>query len=104
VWQYQHRGAAYAYEALMAQRHGGYDWRKELAAGRARWTEFNPEAQAQLIEDIWRRGARVGATGIRTGSGAYFDGHGTPSPARFVVDGVDFSTLADDALSSLRSA
>jgi hypothetical protein len=53
VWQYQHVGPRYAYEALMAQRRlgkGAYDWQAELARGKA-WAEFNREAQAEFVAD-----------------------------------------------------
>ena len=59
VWQYQHGGLAYIPLSLIAQvrasigsgtRNAAYDWR---AAHRARlpWSEWNPEQQAQLVED-----------------------------------------------------
>ncbi|MCK8499219.1 eCIS core domain-containing protein [Myxococcus fulvus] len=51
VWQHQHGGTAYLSAALAAQFWGdGYDWRKGVHAG-LRWEEFNPEQQAQLVED-----------------------------------------------------
>ncbi|MCP3098359.1 DUF4157 domain-containing protein [Myxococcus sp. K15C18031901] len=51
VWQHQCVGTAYLSEAIAAQwGRDGYDWRKAVAKG-LRWEEFNPEQQAQFIED-----------------------------------------------------
>ena len=60
VWQYQNGGLAYIPESLIAQlkaavsggdRGGAYDWR---AAHKAKtpWEEWNPEQQAEAIEDF----------------------------------------------------
>ena len=103
VWQHQHGGPGYAVDALLAQWHHGYDWRRELGAGRARWIDWNPEAQAQLVEDVWRRGARLGATGARVGAGAFFE-TAEDGKRRFVVDGVDDAALAAAAAAVLRNA
>lgn len=57
VWQFQTRGLRYLSEALWAQTLGeGYDYRGGLDFGRT-WRGLNPEQQAQLVEDAWRRGA-----------------------------------------------
>jgi hypothetical protein len=64
VWQYQHRGPRYAYDALMAQRRlgqGAYDWRAELARGKA-WADFNAEAQAEYVADHWAEGSPMSGT------------------------------------------
>lgn len=56
VWQYQHHGPRYAYDALVAQRRlgkGAYDWKAELARGRSGWREFNAEAQAEYVADVY---------------------------------------------------
>ncbi len=56
VWQYQHFGPRYAAEALGAQLLLGdsaYNWKAELARGKSEWSEFNKEAQAQMIQEIW---------------------------------------------------
>ena len=59
VWQYQHNGWSYAPEALWAQakaawqtgsRNGAYDWRSLDRAGTP-WEQWNPEAQAEAVED-----------------------------------------------------
>lgn len=59
VWQYQNGGLAYIPLSLIAQirasirsgtRNAAYDWRAAHQAGLP-WSEWNPEQQAQLIED-----------------------------------------------------
>jgi hypothetical protein len=59
VWQYQHQGWTYAPEALWAQakaaattgsRNAAYDWESLDNAG-VPWQEWNPEAQAQAVQD-----------------------------------------------------
>jgi len=56
VWQYRTRGLRYLSEALWVQWFGeGYDYRRGLQHGRT-WGRLNPEQQAQLVEEAWRRG------------------------------------------------
>jgi hypothetical protein len=58
VWQYQHQGWTYAPKALWAQakaavsgsRNGAYDW-KPLVKNGTPWEEWNPEAQAEAVEE-----------------------------------------------------
>jgi hypothetical protein len=60
VRQYQHEGTRYVGGSLLAQLTKGrnaYDWRAELRAGRP-WRSFGPEAQAQLIQDLFGHGSR----------------------------------------------
>lgn len=61
VWQYQHGGWAYAAISLWAQhaalwrtgsRRGAYLWEDAIQQGLA-WRDWNPEQQAQAIQD-WR--------------------------------------------------
>lgn len=59
VWQYQHLGPRYAADALGAQLllgNSAYDWKAELARGKSDWRDFNKEAQAQMIQEIWMQG------------------------------------------------
>jgi hypothetical protein len=64
VWQYHHEGVKYLAEALLAQVQYGikiipgnaYDWTAELSRGKTDWQDFNKEAAAQLIEEIWKEG------------------------------------------------
>jgi hypothetical protein len=94
VWQYQAIGARYTTDALGAQAllgAGAYDWQAEIARGRTCWDDFNKEAQAQLIQDLWQRGA-LPAAGAATAAAA------------FRVGDADHTALAQDALRSLRGA
>lgn len=70
VWQYQNRGWGYVPGSLWAQlvailrtgsRNGAYDWRRCEERG-IPWRRWNPEAQAQAVEDFYaaRRGFRAG--------------------------------------------
>ena len=64
VWQYHHEGTKYLAEALLAQIQYGiknipgnaYDWTAELSRGKTDWQDFNKEAAAQFIEEIWNEG------------------------------------------------
>jgi hypothetical protein len=59
VWQYQHQGWTYAPKALWAQakaaikgdRNGAYDWTRLIGTPFEQW---NPEAQAEAVEDYNR--------------------------------------------------
>jgi hypothetical protein len=66
VWQYQNLGPRYAAESLAAQSYYGvddegnkkaYNWIDELNRGTDKWVNFNKEAQAQLIQDVWNKGS-----------------------------------------------
>lgn len=119
VWQYQNVGTRYAAQALMAQAiygRGAYDWRAELGRGAASWEEFNKEAQAQLIQDIWSRsGISSGDAEIErsraftravdtrvTGSAGASRGTGLTAVSKFVVGGRDYTELARASIAALR--
>lgn len=120
VWQYQNVGARYAAQALMSQAiygRGAYDWRAELGRGAASWKEFNKEAQAQLIQDIWSRSGissgeveadksrpftRAAATRA-TGDAGESRGTGLTAVSKFVVGERDYTELALDSIAALRS-
>lgn len=62
VWQNQHQGVRYISDALWAQAtipRQGYSWEDELARGHFRWQDFNKEAQAKFLEDIFCTGRRI---------------------------------------------
>ncbi|MEL6349973.1 MAG: hypothetical protein AAFV53_43125 [Myxococcota bacterium] len=67
VWQYENGGLAYIPKSLWAQgvawlrtgdRGGAYRWREPLDAGQP-WASWNPEQQAQAIEDFFAAQRRV---------------------------------------------
>ena len=90
VWQYQNLGSRYLADALGAQAVYGrdpedpckpgsaYDWLGELDRGKSLWEDFNLEAQAQLVQEIWLDGTittnMVGVTNntVETGNGAFY--------------------------------
>lgn len=122
VWQYQHIGSRYATDALGAQLVLGgnvaYDWQKALPG---RWRDFNKEAQAQTVEDVYRFAALAGVA--PAGAGAFFGADGTGRAGTFVVPPADlpdpmsdedrrdlagltagdFTELAHDAVMTIRS-
>lgn len=110
VWQYQHFGPRYTMEALGAQwlLPNAYNWEAEAAHGRSQWQDFNREAQAKLLDDIWTFGslARNGNT-IR-GDGCFYDADRDLSPVEneavtFRYFGKDYTILALEAVRALRS-
>jgi hypothetical protein len=122
VWQYQHLGSRYATDALGAQLVLGgdvaYDWQKALPG---RWRDFNKEAQAETLEDVYRFAGLVGVS--PPGKGAFFDADGVARTGTFVVPPAvlpadltdedrgdlaslaagDFTELAHDAVTTVRS-
>lgn len=106
VWQYQHTGSRYSADALGAQALLGtdrsYEWWKETPP----WANFNAEAQAQFIEDVFDDGQLQSVAGswatYATGNGAFYQ-HDASRLGRFAHDGVDYTTLADDSIAYVRS-
>lgn len=82
VWQYQNLGTRYFADAFGAQllypgetRTPGssYDWQAELTRGITDWIDFNKEAQASLIADIWGNHGSLNVAGtIESGGGAFY--------------------------------
>lgn len=107
VWQYQHVGSRYIGDAIIVgpntNRNGG--WQLELSRGRTRWRDFDAEAQAWFVEDVYAQGERTvaGAPSI-VGDGAFFDADGSTSVSRFVFNGTDHTLLANDAVQTIRAA
>jgi hypothetical protein len=100
VWQHQHVGVRYIGGALLAQLGKGraaYDWQAERRAGKP-WREFNREAQAQLIQDVFRHGGRGG----RTGNGRFFDEEPLGADVFFRIDGEDLTALARTCVDYVR--
>lgn len=103
VWQFQNVGVRYATDALWAQAtiagQGEYVWEDEPARGNTRWEDFNREAQAALVEDVWQLG-----TGPATGSGAFYTDHPVGSGVAFSKAGADHTALAVQCANRLRGA
>ena len=121
VWQYQNLGTQYISNAIGAQLiygrvsgvHDAYDWTDELTRGNTDWNDFNGEAQAALIEEIWDKGT-VSVNGYKsTVEGVYYsvdtlmnkvEEKGGNVTHNFVskLDMKDHTTLADTSIVSLR--
>ena len=107
VWQHQHGGARYLADALYAQTTlpNEYSWTAELARGIADWVDFNKEAQAQMIENIYTYGSLiVGTDPPVVGNGVFFDADGDTQIAHLDFSGVDHTDLAIAAVAALRGA
>jgi hypothetical protein len=103
VWQYQHLGTRYASDALWAQRTvpSAYSWEAELARGRSRWQDFNTEAQAQFVQDLWLRGNRGDPA---RGPGGFYVDDPVNADVEFVNGGFDRTSLAVEAVAHLRGS
>ncbi len=89
VWQYQHLGPRYAFDAVWAQwrvKPDAYAWTDELGRGRRHWHEFNREAQAEFLQDIARHDRE------------FFTGG-----ERFALAGADHTELARETLEQVRA-
>lgn len=119
VWQYQNHGNRYIGDALGAQAVYGrtgtsgdaYDWSAELARGKTDWNEFNAEAQAQLINEIWTDGTLVTGGVVDRSNGAFYrkqDCESSNGPGVCVEtfqasrDSTDHTPLAINAVKELR--
>jgi len=98
VRQYQHEGTRYVGGSLLGQLKGGaYDWRAERKAGKA-WRSFGPEAQAQLIQDLFGAGRGGGASG----GGAFFGDEPLAGDVAFVDGGADLTAFARESVEDAR--
>jgi hypothetical protein len=100
VRQYQHDGTRYIGGSLLAQLIRGaraYDWRSERRSGKA-WRAFGPEAQAQLIQDLFRQGHR----GSETGRGAFFGDEPLGDDVAFADANEDLTAFARQSVEDAR--
>jgi hypothetical protein len=119
VWQYQHHGPGYAATSRWTELEKGdtrtYNWRREIRAGRDHWPEMNPEAQAQLVEDVWDYGdvVVVGSpppAAVTNQNGVFFNELEKGNERRFWFrtgekwDGnyTDHTVLSDEATKTIR--
>lgn len=107
VWQNQHDGSRYLAEALWAQNtyewvgRNAYHWDEEMAEGRARWQDFNREAQAEFIQSVWQDGRRTGpAPG---GAGDFFDDEPLVDDVAFNFKSKDYTAFAKQSVAFVRS-
>src|SRR3954469_25762715 len=96
VRQYQHEGTRYVGGSLLGQLRNGskaYDWRAERRSGKP-WGSFGPEAQAQLIQDLFGQGRR----GVARGSGAFFGDEPLGDDVSFDDSGDDLTAFARESV------
>jgi hypothetical protein len=106
TWQYQRIGARYVSQALWAQRRlpDAYDWRAEIARGKEAWVDFNPESQAQLLQDVYVEGAlAVDGRPPTSGDGVFYDADGAQAIGSFAFKGEDHTARANAAVATLRA-
>jgi hypothetical protein len=87
VWQYQHQGARYltdAIGAMIAVLPDPYSWQAELGRGNLRWQDFNKEAQAQFLQDVWASGTLIGGP---TTPGVFYKDDPIGTDVRFLLGG-----------------
>jgi len=105
VWQYQHAGSRYISEAAGAQAFvfNAYGWRTELTRGDRRWTEFNREAQAAFIEEVWTGGQETPTGPV--GNGGFYTDHPVGPDTLFTdtSTGDDHTFLARESVHTLRN-
>jgi hypothetical protein len=103
VWQNQHEGTRYVGGAIIAQltqkNDGAYDWQAERKTGKT-WQEFNREAQAQFIEDLFRHGRRGSGA---AGNGAFLAAEPVDADAVLRVGAEDFTAFARETVARLRA-
>ncbi len=101
VWQYQNLGYRYTMEALWAQwtlPDEGYRWQDEFGRGKSRWWDFNREAQAQFVEDVWQ----FGGYRTRFGNGVFYTDDPIGSGVVFRDGGTNYTTFARDSINDMR--
>jgi hypothetical protein len=107
VWQNQHEGTRYLSDAIIWAQwtlpSEGYSWQDELARGHFRWQDFNKEAQARFLEDVFVKGHRKPPTGS---VGEFYDDDPVGPNVEFVdASGhVDCTPLARESVAYVRSA
>jgi hypothetical protein len=106
VWQFQNVGVRYATDALWAQAtisgQGEYVWEDEPTRGNTLWQDFNREAQAQLVQDMWKYGGQT--AGSAPGSGAFYTDNPVGPTVSFVKNGIDHTPVAVQCATRLRKA
>ncbi len=107
VWQFQNRGSRYATDALWAQATlpgQGYRWEAELASGKLRWRDFNLEAQAQFLEEVWKLGQLKHAAAPSTGIGVFYKDDPIGQDVAFEKGQVDHTSLALETIAYVRGS
>jgi len=99
AWQYQHLGYRYTSDSVFGP-DDKYDWEAEFSRGHGRWQDFNVEAEAAFVEEVWQSGSRAGVVG----NGVFY----TDDPIRTDVSftdtaRIDFTQFARESIAYIRS-
>jgi hypothetical protein len=100
VWQYQHLGYSYTADSLWAQATSdAYNWEAEFGQGHGRWQDFNPEAAAAFVEEVWERGR----FGQAMGDGVFYIDDPIGTNVSFTDPaGTDFTPFARVSIAYMR--
>jgi hypothetical protein len=106
VWQYQNTGSRYASDAIGAQWFvdNAYSWEDEIARGNDDWVEFNKEAQAAFLENIYTDGDLLIGGVIDHGNGRFYDADGKKAVGRFDYNGTHHTDRANEGVAVVRGA
>jgi hypothetical protein len=100
IWQNQHEGTIYLGNAIFAQmilKDDAYDWSLEHQAG-LDWKDFNKEAQAAFIDEVFKTGTGAAATG----PGAFYEDDPIGPAAHFELAGKDLTPFARLSIAYVR--
>ena len=102
IWQYQREGVRYIAEALWAQFFvkNAYSWETEIARGKMHWQDFNREAQAQFILNLFNDGRRKPPA---LTAGEFFDDDPIGNNVEYKRSGVDHTELAQKSIVFIRN-
>ncbi len=103
VWQYHKFGARYTFDALYAQliHYDAYNWKQEILNGHSRWSEFNIEAQASFIQDVYLKGKLDVISGVKHHKGEFFNS--VEKKNNSFIDH-DYTILANEAWEKLKGS
>lgn len=107
AWQYQQTNCRYASDAVAAQWFfdDAYNWQKEINNHyKTKWIDFNNEAQARFLQDIWKHGKLKDKDGItiQSGNGSFFQADEQVMFGHFSKHSTDYTAMAKDAVKSIR--
>ncbi|SMO43138.1 hypothetical protein SAMN06265379_101775 [Saccharicrinis carchari] len=107
AWQYQKSGCRYASDAIIAQWfvEGAYDWEMGIKVrGKQAWIYLNEEAQAEFMQDLWKRGKLCDKDNriLKVGDGCYFDADEKKTFGKFSIWFNDYSRFAASAVNQLQ--
>lgn len=102
IWQFQCEGVRYLIEALWARWtvENEYSWEAELARGHVHWQDFNREAQAQLVQDVYNGGRQMPPSNTR---GEFYTDDPIGENVAYKRRSVDYTELARTTVTWIRN-